>query len=63
MRVSDNYLLRLDFPVTVDYVKDVKEGDSVDVRVESLNGKTFSGKITRFTHNVDGRHPHDDHGN
>ncbi len=52
VRVSDNYLLRLDFPVTVDYVKDVKEGDSVVVRVESLNGKTFSGKITRFTHNV-----------
>src|ERR1035438_913808 len=53
VRVSDNYLLRLDFPVTVDYVKDVKVGDSVAVRVDSLNGKTFTGKISRFTHEVD----------
>jgi RND family efflux transporter MFP subunit len=53
VRVSDNYLLRLDFPVTVDYVKDVKLGDAVTVRVDSLNGKTFTGKISRFTHEVD----------
>ena len=53
VRVSDNYLLRLDFPVTVDYVKDIKIGDSIAVRVESLNGKTFTGKISRFTDNVD----------
>jgi RND family efflux transporter MFP subunit len=53
VRVSDNYLLRLDFPVTVDYVKDVQLGDPVEVRVESLNGKTFTGKISRFTHEVD----------
>ena len=53
VRVSDNYLLRLDFPVTVDYVKDVKVGDSVEVRVDSLNGRTFTGKISRFTHEVD----------
>jgi RND family efflux transporter MFP subunit len=53
VRVSDNYRLRLDFPVTVDYVKDVQLGDSVEVRVDSLNGKTFAGKISRFTHDVD----------
>ena len=53
VRVSDNYRLRLDFPVTVDYVKDVKVGETVTVSVDSLNGKTFSGKITRFTHEVD----------
>jgi len=53
VRVSDNYLLRLDFPVTVDYAKDVKLGDSVVVRVDSLDGKTFTGKISRFTHEVD----------
>ncbi len=53
VRVSDNYRLRLDFPVTVDYVKDVQLGDSVDVRVDSLNGKTFTGTISRFTHDVD----------
>jgi len=53
VRVSDNYRLRLDFPVTVDYVKDVQVGDSVAVRVDSLNGKTFTGAISRFTHDVD----------
>jgi len=53
VRVSDNYKLRLDFPVTVDYVKDVKLGDPVEVRVESVNGKTFTGTISRFTHHVD----------
>jgi len=53
VRVSDNYRLRLDFPVTVDYVKDVKLDDAVTVRVDSLNGKTFTGKISRFTHKVD----------
>ncbi|MDR3459903.1 MAG: efflux RND transporter periplasmic adaptor subunit [Verrucomicrobiae bacterium] len=53
VRVSDNYKLRLDFPVEVDYVKDVKLGDPVEVRVESSNGKTFAGTISRFTHHVD----------
>jgi len=53
VRVSDNYRLRLDFPVTVDYVKDVKVGDAVTVRVDSLDGKTFNGVISRFTHEVD----------
>ena len=53
VRVSDNYRLRLDFPVTVDYVKDVHLGDPVEVRVDSSNGKTFTGKISRFTHDVD----------
>jgi len=53
VRVSDNYRLRLDFPVSVDYVKDVQLGDSVEVRVDSLNGKTFTGTISRFTHEVD----------
>jgi len=53
LRVSDNYRLRLDFPVTVDYVKDIALGAPVEVRVDSLNGKTFAGKISRFTHEVD----------
>jgi RND family efflux transporter MFP subunit len=49
VRISDNYLLRLDFPVDLPYVKDVHVGDSVDVQVESLGGKTFTGTITRST--------------
>ncbi len=47
VRVSDNYRLRLDFPVSVSYVKDIHVGDQVGVRVDSLGDKTFSGIITR----------------
>lgn len=52
LRVSDNYRLRLDFPVSVEYVKDIHLGDQVDVRVDSLDGKTFEGKVSRFTDRV-----------
>jgi RND family efflux transporter MFP subunit len=37
----------------VDYVKDIELNDPVEVRVESLGGKTFTGNISRFTHEVD----------
>jgi RND family efflux transporter MFP subunit len=53
VRVSDNYRLRLDFPVSLDFVPDIQVGASVEVQVGSLGGKTFSGKISRFTHDVD----------
>jgi RND family efflux transporter MFP subunit len=53
VQVSDNYRLRLDFPVSVAYVKDVRIGDSVEVRVESLGSKSFSGTITRAALKVD----------
>jgi RND family efflux transporter MFP subunit len=53
VRLSDNYRLRLDFPVSVDFVQNIHGGDAVDVRVESLGGKTFTGKISRFSHQVD----------
>jgi RND family efflux transporter MFP subunit len=53
VRVSDNYRLRLDFPVSVNYVKDIKVGDPVDIRLESLGGRTFTGTITRATDRVD----------
>ena len=53
VQVADTYRLRLDFPVTVDYVKDIQLGDPVEVRVDSLNGKTLAGTIARFTHEVD----------
>ncbi len=52
VRVSDNYLLRLDFPVDQDYVQDVHLGDPVQVRVESLGNETFTGTIKRFTYDV-----------
>jgi len=53
VRVSDNYRLRLDFPVSVDYVKDIQAGAPVEVRVDSLAGKTFTGTISRFARQVD----------
>ncbi len=53
VRVADNYLLRLDFPVSVKYVKDVELGATVTVRVESLGNETFEAKVTRFTQQVD----------
>jgi RND family efflux transporter MFP subunit len=53
VRLSDNYRLRLDFPVSVDYVKDVRPGERVKVQVESLGNKTFMGTITRSTLKVD----------
>jgi RND family efflux transporter MFP subunit len=53
VRLSDNYRLRLDFPVSVAYVKDIRDGDRVDVQVESLGGRTFNGIISRSTQKVD----------
>jgi RND family efflux transporter MFP subunit len=53
LRISDNYRLRLDFPVSIAYVKDVKVGDEVKLRVDSLGGKMFTGKITRSTQRAD----------
>jgi len=53
LRLSDNYRLRLDFPVPVDYVQDIHIGEPVDVHIESLGGKILTGKISRFTDRVD----------
>jgi RND family efflux transporter MFP subunit len=52
LRLSDNYRLRLDFPVSVEYVQNIGLGEAVEVRVESLGGKTFTGHVTRFTREV-----------
>lgn len=52
VRLSDNYRLRLDFPVSVKYVKDIQPGDSVEVMVDWL-GKSFAGKISRCSQKVD----------
>jgi RND family efflux transporter MFP subunit len=52
VRISDTYRLRLDFPVSVCYVKEIQLGDAAEVRVESLGGKNFTGTISRFTHQV-----------
>jgi len=53
VRVSDNTLLRLDFPVSVDYVKDMRLGAPVSVIVDSLGKREFDGKIARFADRID----------
>lgn len=53
VRVSDNTLLRLDFPVTVDYVRGIRLDAPVSARVDSLGGRVFEGKIARFTDKID----------
>jgi RND family efflux transporter MFP subunit len=52
VRVSDNMLLRLDFPVTVDYVRGIRLDAPVSVRVDSLGGRVLQGKIARFSDRV-----------
>jgi RND family efflux transporter MFP subunit len=53
VRVSDNYRLRLDFPVSLPYVKDTHVGAPVEVRVASLGDKSFTGIIMRTTDRVE----------
>jgi len=51
--LSDNYRLRLDTAVSVDYVKDIHIGDQLDVLVESLTNKVIKGTISRVAQRVD----------
>jgi len=53
VRVSDNNLLRLDFPVSVDYVRGIRLDAPVSVRVDSLGNRIFEGKIARFSNHID----------
>jgi RND family efflux transporter MFP subunit len=53
VRLSHNYHLRLDFPVSVVHVKDIRLGEPVEVHVESLGGKAFTGTISRCSEKVD----------
>jgi len=51
VRLSQNDLFRLVIPVPESYVRYIKVGDPVNVRVPSLN-RTFPGKVTRFSVDV-----------
>lgn len=53
VRLSDNTLLRLDFPVSVDYVRGIRLDLPVAVSVGSLGGRTYTGRIKRFSDQVD----------
>ncbi len=51
VRLSQDDLFRLVIPVPESYVRYIKVGDHVDVRVPSLN-RTFPGKVARFSVDV-----------
>ncbi len=53
VRVSDNDVLRLDFPVSVDYVHGIHVGGGVRVIVDSLGDKVLQGSIARFSDRID----------
>lgn len=53
VRLSDNNLLRLDFPVSVDYVRGIKLDAPVNVKVDSLGNRSYAGKIARFSNQID----------
>jgi RND family efflux transporter MFP subunit len=52
VRLSENQLLRLDFPVSVSYVGDIEVGQTVDIRLEA-SGAELSAPISRFSRRVD----------
>ena len=51
VRVAEDKLLRLTLPVPESAVPQVAAGHTVKVRVPSLS-RTFSGRVTRFTNNI-----------
>jgi len=51
-KISQNNLLRLVIPVPERVVADIHIGDTVNVHVSGLND-TFTGKIVRFSDNID----------
>ncbi len=51
VRLSQDDLFRLVIPVPEGYVRYVKVGDTVEVRVPALN-RTLTGKVTRFSEDV-----------
>jgi RND family efflux transporter MFP subunit len=51
VKLSQDDLFRLVIPVPESYVRYIRVGDAVDVRVPSLN-RTFAGKVARFSVDV-----------
>ncbi|MGH8220198.1 MAG: efflux RND transporter periplasmic adaptor subunit [Steroidobacteraceae bacterium] len=52
VRLSELRRLRLDFPVSVDYVSSIRDREPITVRVESLGGRTITADVVRFTDRV-----------
>jgi len=51
VRVSENQLLRLDFPVSVTYAGEVAVGDPVEIRLQGSD-RRLQAKITRFSRSI-----------
>jgi RND family efflux transporter MFP subunit len=51
IRLSENQLLRLDFPVSESYAQDIAVGDPVQIQWDSSN-RGLEAKITRFTRRI-----------
>jgi RND family efflux transporter MFP subunit len=51
VRLSENQLLRLDFPVSVTYADKVAVGDPVEIRLEGSSG-LLQAKIARFSRSI-----------
>lgn len=51
VRLSENQLLRLDFPVSVTYAEEMVAGDPVEIHLEG-SGRVLMARITRFTRKV-----------
>ena len=52
IRLSQNSLLRLVFPVSASYVSAIKQGDAVEISIPGLK-RTLEAKITRSSQKVD----------
>jgi RND family efflux transporter MFP subunit len=52
VRISQNNLLRLILPVPESAVSRVRTGETVDVKVPSMSGKTFPGRVARLSDKV-----------
>ena len=52
LRLSEDDRLRLVFPISVSFVKDVNMGDPVEIQIDSA-GATLTGTISRFSHKVE----------
>ncbi len=52
VRLSENQLLRLDFPVSVSYVGDIELGEPVEIRLAN-SGALLRAKVSRFSRRVE----------
>ena len=52
VRISENQLLRLDFPVSISYIGDIVLNEAVDIRIDGVS-RPLSARISRFSRRID----------